>query len=787
MIKKFLHIATLALAFMAVACGPQINPDLDPIPGPGPGPNPPTPTPGGRTDGLTAEAAAYAKSHLGCFLYPENPSLTDSCIVFFNPGAKDAFYGKQTVELWAHIGLHDGLDWYCVQSEWAQNTEKTKFKQASDNKNIRFIKIKPSIKEWFAATEGKTPESIAVVVRNSAGTEQTKPDYFLPINGGGEQFTPVAVEKMLPPGFKYGINYVGTEVTLVLYDKDTKGKMHDWVCILGDFNDWTKKAEYCMYKDSAKGVWWYTFSGLERGREYRFNYLVGSGNTQIRIHDPYTEIVYDGYNDKYITDATYPGLSQIKVSGFASAFTLDRELYQWHDQEYALRNPDDLVIYELLFRDFSATGDINGALEHFDYIKNLGVTAIELMPVQEFDGNDSWGYNPYSFFALDKAYGSREKYKEFIDKCHQNGIAVLFDVVYNHATGSFPYAKLWWDDANNCTSATNPFFNVSAPHPYGVFHDFNHESQLTKDYIKESLTYLIREYHVDGFRFDLTKGFTNTPCNESNASNYDQKRINILKDYAQTIFAEKPNAVIILEHFCEPSEEIELGKAGMRVWSNANNAFSQSAMGYDSNSNFGLIFHDQGYPFGSKVGFAESHDEERNAYKAKAYGATGIKNNVAGYCKRLGMNAAFLILNPGPKMIWQFGELGYDISIEQGGRTAKKPLHWEYYNDANRKALYDTYAKLLAFRKANPDLFENNSVTYDWNPAPWSTGFRSITCNKNGKAYAVFGNFDTVEKTSTANFGASGNWKSLTTSAQYSGNTATITLQPGEFVVLYNF
>ena len=83
------------------------------------------------------------------------------------------------------------------------------------------------------------------------------------------------------------------------------------------------------------------------------------------------------------------------------------------------------VIYEMLLRDFTASGDLNGAKAKLSYLKSLGVNAIELMPVQEFDGNDSWGYNPCFFFALDKAYGTDKMYKEFIDACHEQGIAVI--------------------------------------------------------------------------------------------------------------------------------------------------------------------------------------------------------------------------------------------------------------------------------------------------------------------------------------------------------------------------
>ena len=201
----------------------------------------------------------------------------------------------------------------------------------------------------------------------------------------------------------------------------------------------------------------------------------------------------------------------------------------------SVSDPDDIVIYEMHFRDFTSTGDINGAMEKLDYLQALGVNAIELMPVQEFEGNDSWGYNPCSYFALDKAYGTRRMYREFVDACHSRGIAVLVDVVYNQATGAHPYAKLYWDATNNKTASNNPWFNVDAPHPYSVFHDWNHEFELTREHVKKSLRYLLEEYKVDGFRFDLTKGFTNKNSTESTASNYDQSRIDILKDYNNAI------------------------------------------------------------------------------------------------------------------------------------------------------------------------------------------------------------------------------------------------------------
>ena len=99
-----------------------------------------------------------------------------------------------------------------------------------------------------------------------------------------------------------------------------------------------------------------------------------------------------------------------------SAFQINRPEYNWKIKDYNVADKNDIVIYELHLRDFSATHDLSGAEEKLDYLENLGINAIELMPVQEFDGNNSWGYDPCSYFALDKAYGTREHYKAFVDE-----------------------------------------------------------------------------------------------------------------------------------------------------------------------------------------------------------------------------------------------------------------------------------------------------------------------------------------------------------------------------------
>ena len=736
---------------------------------------------------IIQEASPAPAVKKGLYAEPEIPDADGPCTLYYK--ADDAKFKGWTDDLYAHIGIV-GTEWAFVQAEWNENIDKCKWIPTGET-DLWKLEITPTIREWFCSGDAEVSK-IGVVVRSKDGSTQTQ-DLFVQVNDTKNKFEPAdPAKETMPSGCVHGINYnQDGSVTLVLYDKDKKNASYDWCYVIGDFSQWQRKSEYAMKRDDAAGCWWYTFTGIDPDKEYMFQYYLGKKDgTAAKVHDPYTEIVYDGYNDKYISSTTYPDLPAYPegTSGLVSAFKLKKASYNWQNSSFSVSNPDDLVIYEMHFRDFTSTGDINGAMEKLDYLQDLGVNAIELMPVQEFEGNDSWGYNPCSYFALDKAYGTRDMYKEFVDACHSRGIAVLVDVVYNQATGAHPYAKLYWDATNNKTASNNPWFNVDAPHPYSVFHDWNHEFDLTREHVKNSLRYLLYEYKVDGFRFDLTKGFTNKSSTESTASNYDQSRIDILKDYNNAIREVKSDAIVILEHFCAQDEEKALAQAGMKVWRNMNNAYCQAAMGFSSDSDFSGLWTGSSMPFGSYVGFMESHDEERTAYKSKAYGNSAIMGSVAARMKREALNAAFFLTVPGPKMLWQFQELGYDVSIETGGRTGKKPLHWEYYDDADRKALYDTYASLLKFRKENPEFFKSDA-SFSWKvgTSNWTSG-RTITCKAGNKSFVVVGNFDTAEHTITVSLPSSGTWYSyFDLDKSYTGSSVSITLGSGEWKLLTNF
>ena len=573
-----------------------------------------------------------------------------------------------------------------------------------------------------------------------------------------------------PANVKNGVNVNGNEATFVLFAPGKKS-----VVLLADFNQYAPSNEYMMKKDGD--YFWTTVSGLEEGVEYGYQYLVDG---TIKIGDPYATKILDPWNDKWISASVYPNLKAYPAeytSDIVSVFELNPAEYTWTATSYERPAENSLAIYELLIRDFTEEGSINAVTAKLDYLETLGVNAIELMPIQEFDGNDSWGYNPCFFFAADKAYGTEEAYKVFIDECHKRDIAVIIDVVFNHATGQHPYAKMWWDGGANKTASNNPFFNVDAPHNWSVFHDFNHTYAETVAYIDDVLEYWMEEYNVDGFRFDLTKGFVQNPGNYD-AGGYSAQRIGILKHYAETIRAVDQNAYIIFEHFCDQSEETELyNSVGALCWNNnQRGGYKESVLGFTGGGKSNFSDFKKG-----RINNIETHDEERIAYDAIKYAQSWAKPWDV-LTKRLQAIYAFHFLTPYPKMMWQFGELGYDVSIEENGRTGRKPVRWNYYDDANRKALYDAMSKIISWRTDNEEYYGASEVkVHTWKVNDADMGGKTLIMDK----VIVVANFNNTEASTTITNPNPGEWTNLMTGEKVQVNGShTFTLAGSDYIVL---
>ncbi len=586
----------------------------------------------------------------------------------------------------------------------------------------------------------------------------------------------------LPPGIRDGINYTGSQTAVLCLLAPFK----KFVYVIGDFNDWDISQDYYMKLTPDSLRYWVEISGLAPGKEYIFQYLIDG---KIKIGDPYADKVSDPWNDSFISNATYPDLIPYpagKTTGIATVLQTAQVPYTWEVNSFTPPEVTDLVVYELLVRDFTMFHTYNSLIDTLGYLQKLGVNVIELMPVNEFEGNLSWGYNPSFYFAPDKYYGPKNDLKRFVDESHKRGIAVCIDLVLNHSYNQSPLVQMYFDGTN--PTPQNPWYNVHSnfTNPDAQWgNDFNHDSPYTQALVDSINSYWMSQYKMDGFRFDFTKGFSNTPHGNDDTwgSNYDSSRVRLLKRMANQIWKRKADALVIFEHLADNTEEKVLSDYGILLWGKLSYNYEEAAMGYHDSgkSDFSWIsYKNRGWSDPHVVGYMESHDEERVAYKCVTYGNAFENYNIkdtSTALRRLAMNALFFFTVPGPKMIWQFEELGYDYTIDYNGRTGEKPVRWDYLSDYRRKYLYDFYGTLIKLRTEHPAFETTNFTIYSGAP------LKKIVLASPEMDVAILGNFDVKPGSIVPGFTHTGTWYEYFTGQPFEVTdiTDTISLKAGEY------
>lgn len=599
--------------------------------------------------------------------------------------------------------------------------------------------------------------------------------------------------KDLPAGATDGVTFInnGTSAIFDIYAPNKKS-----FYLVGDFNNWSKTATP-MYNTKDGTRWWVQVDNLNPNTEYSYQYYIDGSLT---VADPYCHKILDKANDPYIPAAIYPNPKTFPTGAsgnIVSDFWYGAPTYSWKNSSFTKPDPKNLVVYELLMRDFVATHSYKTLLDTLNYIKRLGVNAIEFLPVNEFEGNDSWGYNSNFMFALDKYYGTPNDYKAIIDACHTAGMAVIMDIVLEDQFGSSPMVQMYWDSKNNRPAANSPWFDPVNLHPADVGYQLNHSLAATQYFTENVMKYWLQEYHIDGYRFDEAKGYTqvNSGNDESGTGNYtlwgqyDQTRVDLWTKYYNYMKTIDPNVYTILEMFSDNSEEAKYVSQGMMVWNNQSSAGEQCTMGYPSNPSWdisGIFSNAYGFPNTAPsvyglMSYFESHDQERLQFKNEAYGnSSGTYNvkNIPTGLSRDGEAIAFLLSSPGPKMVWMGGEVGYDVSIDGGGgRLSDKPFNWDYPTQPARQALYAVYQKMIRMKIRNP-VFATTNFTYNLSGPVKSITLLDATAN-----VEVVGNFDVVNATANITFPSAGTWYD-----NISGNTLNVTsttmqltLAPGEY------
>ncbi len=685
----------------------------------------------------------------------------------------------------------------------------------------------------------------------------TNKNYELRITQGTTTFTsrfavviaPAIVSAAMPAGLQDGVNYNPTDATKATLVVNAPNK--DFVYVAGNFtnNNWQPGAAFAMTRDSnspsGSRRFFLELTGLDPTKMYAYQYWIGDqlnlpvgSPPLVKTADPFSTLVLSPFDDPEIIQlGVFPNLpvysviapgQEREVSVFQTGPTNNPFTYTWSAATTNFVKPKkkDLVFYEVLVRDFDSNRSFQDLINKIDYFKNLKINAIKIMPVMEFEGNMSWGYNTVYHMALDKRYGTPAKLKEFIDLCHQNGIAVVLDIALNHVFGRSPLERMYMLDSDNDgwangtgfrVSAENPYVNQEAMHSYNVGSDLNHfkttgvGANMTKTYAQRTIQHWIQEYKIDGYRWDLTKGFTNAcPTSAGNqdacTNGYQADRVAKMKEYADIQWAADPNSLVIFEHLgtggsaTEESEWANYNKngdiGGIMQWRKMTDPYANLLKGNATNLS-GVAD-----PSDRMVGYAESHDEERVIYKALNE-AGQTQGNLAKVLQRMPAMGSVLFLVPGPKMIWHFSDLGWDRSLWTCNNNTvsfsnpdckldtKPQPQWanSWMTDVARKNIYDTWAKLINL-KIKENVFENGQYAWNFNDTGrprldvWTSTNPSATLSYT----FVLTNFSDNTVNIAGGFPFTGNWVNLmdNTTVNVTSTSQNVSIEPGGFRVFGN-
>lgn len=668
--------------------------------------------------------------------------------------------------------------------------------------------------------------------------------YELQVTLGGQTFSkyfnvvvnPTTVSEALPNGLDLGINYNSSDNTKATLVLNAPGK--DFVYVAGSFNNWQPTAAYAMKKDPSSSKFWLELTGLTAGQVYTYQYWVvdqtptANSQAMVKTADPCSTLVLSPYDDPWISAASFPNLN----TTYAYPSGQEREVtvlqtgqtpYNWQVSNFTKPNKDNLVVYELLIRDFDADRNYQDVIDKIDYFKNLGINAIELMPVMEFEGNESWGYNTAYHMALDKFYGTEDKLRELVDLCHQNGIAVILDIAFNHAFGRNPMVRMWMNDPDGDgwggPNTDNPYFNTSARHSYSVGEDFNHQSTHTKEYVKRTLKHWIQDFKIDGFRWDLTKGFTQNCSGGDDActNNYQADRVAVLKEYADYQWSLDNDQYVIFEHLGtggSANEETEWANyryaegKGIMLWGEIFYPYKQLAQGFSTGADISSIGHvSRGFSGKRLMGYPESHDKDRLMYEAVTYGNGGgsfpVAGNLTNALNRMASIGAVSILVPGPKMIWHFQELGMDDSIftcnngtvnSDSDATpgdckldTKPQPQWveNWLSDAVRGPIYQKYSRFIELKTTEPVFNGSYAISPDGNNIRQRVYvYDNSLPSTSLKNVVILANFSVANLNITPDFPYTGTWYDLMDNTPYvvTSTSAQIAIASGQFRIFGN-
>ncbi len=497
--------------------------------------------------------------------------------------------------------------------------------------------------------------------------------------------------------------------------------------IRGDFTDWQDRE----LEKSDDGYFRATLDLADGDYEYKFCVESNSSwqlGEWICVTDPMATHINELNNDNAIVHVRD---GQIEL-----------DQYEWRHDMDPLPADVELVIYELHVKDFG--GNFKGVVDRLDYLSNLNISAIELMPVSEFPGDTSWGYNPRHFYAVESAYGESADLKNLIDECHGRGIRVIMDLVANHGQDENPLAQIdhnyWFKEKNNDAYQFGPKF------------DFDHWDDNLKlfparKFMNEVAFHWATEFHLDGIRFDAT----------ALINNFDF--LHWLGEAVKKANSMKP-FYLVAEHLPVDPAIVGFGKPMDGLWhdhfywqmtANMRESEFSGWQAFDWAKTQEAIQPARGGIIGptAAVNYISNHDHNRLMCELDATDFDRDKS-----FRKAKLAAAVTLTAVGVPMIWMGEEFGetWDKSIEP------RPLHWELLENTSNADLLHHYSGLIYLRKTSGPLKTENIEFFHLDQA------RKVLAWKRwddaGSVVVVVANFsdDALGDYTVPNFPGDGEW-----------------------------
>lgn len=440
------------------------------------------------------------------------------------------------------------------------------------------------------------------------------------------------------------------------------------VSLMGEFNNWDRHSD--LLQPTDEGLWWIKKQFEPGGHTYQF---VVDGD--IVICDPYATLLAEGAEQG-------PPRAVVEVG---------RVPYRWRHETWSGPAFNDLIIYELHVGDFSPEGNFQGLIDRLDYLQDLGINAIELMPVFEFAGTEYvWGYNPAYFFAVEKSYGQPDDLRRLIDEAHDRNIAVILDLVLAHTAQRHPFNEMYLYEES-------PWYGpgLGELNQFG-FPMLDYTKEAAQAFARDVQAYWLQEFRVDGFRYDYLNGI----------GYKDDQGIPFLVRSAREV---RP-AVHLIGEF-SPENPGAVAAADLSGAWHVMASYALKALLREGEFN-GVHWDDfagalmvldpwqRGYQAAANViNYMESHDEERVMTDIQE---AGLEEDRARHKSALGASVLFTM--PGQPMLYHGQEWG-----EATRRTLDpNPIDWGRLETEGGRGLFEHYCRLAHLRQAHPALRSEN-------------------------------------------------------------------------------